>query len=75
MTHKEYQVQAKRKGEWLRASWRSGHLVPIAISYERACEMMQKAIAGWQKLYPLGTPPTEWRIVCREVTDWEEVTE
>ena len=73
MTHKEYQVQYKRKGEWLRACWRGGHITPNTVSYERACEMMQKAIVGWAEPYPGSTPPTEWRIVQRDVTNWDEI--
>jgi hypothetical protein len=72
---KQYQVQMKLDGKWVMGRYPTGQGWRTAnppTTREKAEKGIEELKDGWVRYnYMRHTPPTDYRIVSRIVTDWE----
>ena len=72
---KEFRTEFKRGGKWQAMIAASGHTVRTVFRNAGDARKAIELNKGWwaerqSGKFASGNPPTEWRIVHREVTEW-----
>ena len=76
---KEFRIEAEVKGRWFVAHNPFCNPIPVFKTKEEAAERLIETKRAWEeyeKTYAAeknGHIPTNFRIGCREVTEWETV--